>query len=184
MKLKGISHYKNAPIDDDIIEMLRESNAIEREYTDEALEDAIEAWKYAVRYYGHLTTKYVLKIHKLLCRRLRPDIAGKWRTCDVYIGGERKIFISEAEIINQVKTWINDWDSLKKPIEKMTKEELEKHAIKAHVHFEGIHPFEDGNGRTGRILYQIHRLRLGLPINIIHEGDEQWAYYRWFNPDL
>jgi len=37
-----------------------------------------------------------------------------------------------------------------------------------------------GNGRVGRILYNIHRLLLGLPIHVIHEGKEQKEYYTWF----
>ena len=49
-----------------------------------------------------------------------------------------------------------------------------------HVIFEKIHPFRDGNGRVGRILYNIHRLLVGLPIHIIHEGVEQMEYYKWF----
>ena len=49
-----------------------------------------------------------------------------------------------------------------------------------HIWFEKIHPFEDGNGRTGRILMNIQRLNAGLPLLIIHEGKEQMEYYKWF----
>jgi hypothetical protein len=51
---------------------------------------------------------------------------------------------------------------------------------KAHVAFETIHPFVDGNGRIGRILMNWQRLQEGLPILIIHEGPEQMEYYKWF----
>ena len=43
-----------------------------------------------------------------------------------------------------------------------------------------IHPFEDGNGRVGRILMNLQMLKLKLPIMVIHEGREQQSYYRWF----
>jgi len=56
----------------------------------------------------------------------------------------------------------------------------EERSKQIHVAFEDIHPFVDGNGRVGRILYNIHRIKLGLPIHIIHEGEEQKEYYKWF----
>jgi len=59
----------------------------------------------------------------------------------------------------------------------MSKDECTK---QCHVLFEKIHPFIDGNGRTGRMVYNWHRLKLGLPIHIIHEGKEQFKYYKWF----
>jgi hypothetical protein len=53
-----------------------------------------------------------------------------------------------------------------------------------HINFEGIHPFEDGNGRIGRILMNLQRLSVGLPILIIHEGEEQFEYYKWFKKNV
>ncbi len=49
-----------------------------------------------------------------------------------------------------------------------------------HVSYEKIHPFVDGNGRTGRMFMNWWRLTNGLPLLIIHEGDEQYNYYQWF----
>ena len=57
------------------------------------------------------------------------------------------------------------------------------HCKRTHIDFEQLHPFEDGNGRVGRILYNIHRVTLGLPIHIIHEGEEQMEYYKWFKEE-
>lgn len=50
-----------------------------------------------------------------------------------------------------------------------------------HVEYEIIHPFVDGNGRTGRMFMNWERLKGGLPILVIHEGEEQQEYYKWFN---
>jgi Fic family protein len=50
-----------------------------------------------------------------------------------------------------------------------------------HVQYEKIHPFVDGNGRTGRIFMNWWRINNGLPILVIHEGKEQWEYYKWFD---
>ena len=159
-----------------IEEFLDHSNRIEGEYSTVAMDDAKLAWDYAIKKLNKdITVEDILKIHYYLMKTLRPDIAGKIRHCDVWIGGIRKIFISEAlikEELERVCKEINGNISTSAFVWEQT--------IKTHIMFEGFHPFEDGNGRTGRILYNLHRLKLELPIHIIHEGDEQMKYYNWF----
>ncbi len=47
--------------------------------------------------------------------------------------------------------------------------------------FKEINEFlEQSNFVKGRILYNIHRLKLGLSIHIVHIGKEQTEYYKWF----
>lgn len=160
-------------------EFLDHSNRIEGEYGNIALEDATQAWKYFTKdnQESSFSLESILHCHYLLMRRLRPDIAGKIRNCDVFIGGRRSIFISESLIeldIRKLNLYIIQSSILKDTTNKV------KFTKDLHISFECIHPFEDGNGRVGRIIYNAHRLRLGLPIHIIHEGEEQANYYRWF----
>jgi len=162
-------------MDKKIKEFLKQSNYIEREYSEVALEDAKRAWNFAYHHRHKITLSRVLEIHRLLMKRLDPNIAGRFRDCDVWIGGHRKYFISE---------YLIKMDLYKKVLLKMASKQTfknpEERAKQIHIAFEEIHPHTDCNGRVGRILWQINRINMGLPIKIINEGDEQFAYYKWF----
>jgi hypothetical protein len=162
-----------------VLDFLHESNLIESIDSYDALDDAVEAWNYAYEHRDKIDLKYILGIHRLLIKRLEPEIAGKWRNCDVWIGGERKMFVSEALIKSQVQTWLDDCKITKK-ILALTNWEKEELIRKWHVAFERIHPFSDGNGRTGRILMNVQRCLLGLPWLIIDHRTRADEYYPWF----
>lgn len=152
-------------------EFLKHNNYIEGEYSQEAFEDAKKARKFAYKHREHLVLWHVLEIHRILMVNLNPRIAGKWRDCDVWIGGRHCKFFTEELLSQPVRMIINRIRD-----KKLSEEELKK----LHVDFEKIHPFEDGNGRVGRILYNISRINSGFPLHIIHEGMEQMEYYKWF----
>ena len=151
------------------LEFLWESNKIEREYGWEALADAINAWEFALRHKHHpIDINLTKRIHSQLMFRLNRTIAGHIRKCDVWVGGRKGA--APVAITNLLREWWDSYGNAK------TEEAIQS----AHVAWEKIHPFEDSNGRTGRIIMNIQRLNAGLPVLIIHEGKEQMEYYKWF----
>lgn len=163
-------------------EFLIESNAIEGVYSKGAAKDAEAAWDYAKKNIEKIDDKYVLNIHGFLLNKLNPRIAGKVRDCAVWIGGDVKFADPPLILRDKIKKWC-EWTNKVangakfKKLDDTNKAEV----IKGwHIDFEEIHPFEDGNGRTGRILMNIQMYKNNLPLFIIHEGDEQLEYYQWF----
>jgi len=158
---------------DEEIEFLSESNKIEREYSGEALEDAKQAWTMAKLYLDEpISVNYILAIHRRLMKRLNLKIAGKIRK--VRVGVMTKDGFKEAINFKEIKEELR---LLCNPgLYPISSENLIK---RWHIRFEEIHPFEDGNGRTCRILMNIQRLKIGLPLLIIYNKDKS-KYYEWF----
>lgn len=73
------------------------------------------------------------------------------------------------EVPAMVADWIRDVQTLgRKP------DDAEPEALaRVHARFEQIHPFLDGNGRTGRLVLNLLLVRLGYPPAIIFKGERQ-----------
>lgn len=85
---------------------------------------------------GDLNADSLKKLHKLLAYD-RPILKGDYRDCDVEIGGKlapRPFLVKEL-----MHNFFLDVDKLS--------------SWEAHIKFEKIHPFEDLNGRTGRLVW-------------------------------
>ena len=167
-----------------IQKFLKESNAIEREYSILALQDSTDAWKYmykeCITENKDFTVTRILEAHKILTRNLLDkQHAGKFRTCKVYIGGRE---CSDDNLKLKLKDLCKEMNWYKKEnIKNETQRNtIEKICTQFHIDFEHLHPFIDGNGRIGRIIWNIQRLKLGFDLHIIHEGKEQFEYYKIF----
>jgi fido (protein-threonine AMPylation protein) len=169
--------------DDPIEEFIYQSNLIENESRLEAFYDGLKAWKYALANRTDMNVNTVLGIHRHLMKTIDSRIAGELRDCAVFIGRSMCPFTSKADLTSQLAAYLRKFNPNgggKLELERYDWNK-EKYAQSMHVEFEKIHPFFDGNGRVGRILYNIHRLLLGLPLHIIHAGEEQFDYYTWFH---
>jgi Fic family protein len=151
-------------------EFLRESNAIEGVFDDDSLEEAEVAFEYLMSR-DKMTAEVVKKTHKLLMvnqRTLRETQKGRYRTIPVYIGGR------EAMSASRIKSEISIWCEAMNSVNPTHGWEL------LHIIYEKVHPFVDGNGRTGRMFLNWHRRKiLGEDILVIKNSEKQ-KYYQLF----
>lgn len=156
------------PMKKNLLKFLKESNAIERVYDIRSLELALEAWKY-LRPHETLTRQNIQETHRLLMREhLEGDDLGKFRTQPVFIGA------GQGAEHSTIPTLISGW------LDQANSDRKWPQIKKSHVDYEKIHPFIDGNGRTGRIFMNWCRMKCGLPLLVIEEEDK-YSYYNWFN---
>lgn len=112
-----------------------------------------EAMKAAVALADHLDEHAILAMHAALMRDNDPASAGRWRTEQVWIGGGN-FGPRGAEYIAPHHTRVPDTIADLIDFTRRTDVPALPQIAIAHAQFETIHPFTDGNGRTGRALIQ------------------------------
>lgn len=113
----------------------------------------------------------------MLHQKLFPDEKGYFRKIAVYIGGRSGL--RWEKIPEAVNEWIEKMNLCFTCLCGKHCELNEKRCVELHVEYEKIHPFVDGNGRTGRMFMNWWRIRNNLPILVIKEK-ERFDYYKWF----
>jgi len=93
---------------------------------------------------------------------IAPKKLGTFRNGAVMIAGA-EIVPPAFDILNWMKLWCDyaDFAYLRYPVGEA--------AARSHVFFESIHPFEDGNGRVGRIMLNFTLIVHGY-VNIVIKG--------------
>lgn len=132
-------------------------NKIEVKTTERERYEAINL-KYAYSYIlknldNNITVDMIKKIAKYINKNIK-DIDG-FRKTQVFIKGASDIPPRSEQVPMLVGELI-----YKKGKEK--KEDIFDYIARFHIEFEHIHPFEDGNGRTGRVLITKELLSRGL----------------------
>ena len=118
--------------------------------------------------------------HNLLMHTFLSD-AGKYRTSGVRVGPFVKP--NPSRIAGMMSTWDRNVEMAL--CQGQSRVEIDPHdsvrqeiVWDLHYVYENIHPWVDGNGRSGRILMVNHAMLMGLDPWIVHHGDEQQAYYK------
>lgn len=130
----------------------------------------------AILYVEEIVTKneelsewQIKNIHSLVLRGVDDGEAGRYRRENVAIAGASTTppsFLHLPEKIGSLLEWYKGASQMH-PI---------KRAAVLHTRFEEIHPFIDGNGRTGRLLMNLELMKAGYTPAIIRKED-RLAYY-------
>jgi Fic family protein len=107
----------------------------------------------------------ILAMHQALMRDVDPKSAGRWREEQVWIGGGTHGPRGAMFVPPHHRRVLAAIDDLLRFAQRDDIPVLPQIAL-AHAQFETIHPFTDGNGRTGRALIQAMLRRKGLTRNV------------------
>ena len=108
-----------------------------------------------------ITENDILQIHKLVLSGIDDENAGKYRQEVVFISGTEYTPPPYKKVPELMKAFT----------EKLDKQGNEHPIIKAadmHAEFESIHPFIDGNGRTGRFITSLQLIKNTYPPFIVY----------------
>jgi Fic family protein len=118
-----------------------------------------------------LTERIIKQIHSIVLADMKED-RGVYRRIPVRIMGAHhetaQPFLIEPEMIELLHVFSD------------SKENIITKLARFHIDFERIHPFIDGNGRTGRLLVNLELMKAGYPPIDIKFADRM-AYYDAFD---
>ncbi len=118
--------------------------------------------------------KFLKDLNQIINKDIK-DTEG-YRTVQVFIRGSEHIPPEPEKIPNSMMYYVYNYNHDEQDI--FTK------IAKYHIDFEKIHPFEDGNGRTGRLLINYELLKNNLP-PIVIEKDDRIKYFEFLrNNDI
>lgn len=115
----------------------------------------------------------ILLLHQMLIGGINDNIAGRFRRSGEYVRVGSYIAPAPENVERMIESILIDYSS------DYTAYFADK-ISKFHLEFETIHPFNDGNGRIGRVLINYQLSRLGFP-SIIIRDKEKAGYYKTFS---
>lgn len=118
-----------------------------------------------------LSERVICQIHYLVLADKKED-RGVYRRIPVRILGAHHEPTPPYLIKPQMERLLRDYDE--------NTEHIVTRLARFHIEFEGIHPFIDGNGRTGRLLVNLELMKAGFP-PIDVKFTDRIAYYNAFD---
>ena len=120
---------------------------------------------------AQISEKVIKDIHYLVLADKKED-RGIYRRVPVRIMGAAHEPVQPYLIIPKMEELLEQY--------KNSKEDIVTRLARFHIEFEGIHPFIDGNGRTGRLLVNLELMKAGYPPIDIKFTD-RLKYYEAFD---
>jgi Fic family protein len=118
--------------------------------------EALDLVRSLVEQHTPITMETILQLHGIMMDKLLPD-AGQFCAGFVHFRGSSHAPPHPAQLRHLMHEWLAWLDD-----EGMQYPSVTRAAI-AHVGFESVHPFSDGNGRVGRLLLNLMLMRDGYP---------------------
>lgn len=120
----------------------------------------------------NLDNELILFFHKMLISNIDDNISGRFRKQYEFVRIGTHIVPAPEHIETMMEAALLEYSSNHSVyfLEKITQ---------FHLNFEHIHPFNDGNGRIGRVLINYQLMQLGFPPIIIRDK-EKTIYYLGF----
>jgi Fic family protein len=119
-----------------------------------------------------LTKELVLLLHKMLIGNINDNISGRFREKGEYVRVGTHIAPPPEQVELMMEQILQDFAS---DIVSFFTDKI----ARFHLDFETIHPFNDGNGRIGRVIINYQLFRYGFPAIIIRNKEKQ-KYYQAF----
>lgn len=113
----------------------------------------VRAMNAAIALSEHLDQESILAMQEALLGDTAPEFVGRWRDQQVWIGGG-SISPHAATFVPPHQSRVPELIADVVSFARRTDVPVLAQAAIAHAQFETIHPFPDGNGRTGRALLQ------------------------------
>ena len=115
---------------------------------------------------------FIRKLNETINRDIK-DTEG-YRTVQVFIRGSEHIPPAPEKVPNLMTYFIYNYNH--------DEQNIFYKLAKYHIEFEKIHPFEDGNGRTGRLLLNYELIKNNLPPVVISK-DDRVKYFEFLKND-
>jgi Fic family protein len=108
-----------------------------------------------------ITGDDIRNLHRLFYYRIDSERAGVYRNRGVVITGTDFVPPPPSAVPREMERFVESLPALKKELHPV------RYAARLHGELVTIHPFEDGNGRTARLLMNLALMQAGYPITII-----------------
>ncbi len=123
--------------------------------------------KYAINHIlshlGEELSESLIKEAAVLINKNISEIAG-YRTVAVRIKGAQHVPPAPNQVPQQMMYFVYNYNHT-------VYEDIFQKLADTHIQYERIHPFEDGNGRTGRLILNFELLRNNMPPIVIPKDD-------------
>ena len=116
--------------------------------------------------------RFIKRVNETINRDIKD--AESYRTVQVFIQGSEHIPPVPEKIPNLMNYFIYNYNH--------DEQNIFYKLAKYHIEFEKIHPFEDGNGRTGRLLLNYELIKNNLPPVVISK-DDRVKYFEFLKND-